>query len=86
MKFLMQFDPAIGRWAFIHTPKPMGSDIKNKIFSTYKPGIKTCRILDVEINKDLLNLLSKNKDSYSCSMHARNNKRRIQNFVEKLEA
>jgi hypothetical protein len=83
---IIQFDPTIGSWAYIHAPKPMGSDVKNKGFSIYKPGTKTCRILVVEINKDLLNSFSKNKDSYSCSMHARNNKKCIQNFVEKHEA
>jgi hypothetical protein len=49
-------------------------------FFTYKPGIKNCRILDEEINKDLLNSFSKNKDSYSWSMLERNNKKCIQKF------
>jgi len=73
--------------AFIHATKLIRRDVKNKIFfSTYKSGVKSCRIFDVEINKDLFNSLSKNKDSYSCSMHERNNKKCIQNFVEKQEA
>jgi len=60
--------------------------LSNLAVNKYLHTVASCWISSTYPNKDLLNSFSKNKDSYSRSMHERNNKKCIQNFVEKQEA